>query len=66
MQPYYYQCSHCLSNYLLNMIIEYPRYPERGNTEGMIGLVILNEIISFETEGDKSFLEWEKVSRLKD
>ena len=53
----HYVCTNCQSEYLCQYRQGYPIEPDRGNPKGRLGIMYIDEIVQFETKGDRSFLE---------
>lgn len=51
----YYKCNSCNAEYLSVFRNSYPLFPDKIYNEGIVGKVIVDEIIQIEVETDKSF-----------
>lgn len=59
----YYSCPNCMHEYLCLYRQGYPIAPDRGTPEGRLGIIYIDEIVRFETQGDRNFLDLLKNHR---
>lgn len=57
IQPIFYSCKKCGTEYLGLIRNGYPYAADKGCPEGIIGTIFIDEILSIKIEGDKKFIE---------
>jgi hypothetical protein len=57
IQPIFYSCKKCNSEYIGLIRNGYPYTPDKGYPEGIIGTIFIDEILSVKIERGKKFIE---------
>lgn len=65
VEPVLYNCANCKTEYLANIRIGLPLYPEKNMPFGMLGAICIDEILQIAVEGNKRFAEVAEENKVR-